>query len=226
MKLSRVYLMLCVVLAVACSGRDDPDREPPVPEASEHVMFPPSPTAVVERPPIDLGDVDSGVFILGTLAPESETADVTADYIETMRNTLSMATITVHPPFPEQLLVQFEVVAWRAFEERPVVVRVRAYREDDEMLGEEHAYLMGRDANQEPIGADGRPQPRAFVVNALDGMDAVPDTMLLYARADAWLMEENTAEELLDPRVAASPERVTLISNPVRINFESPEDES
>ncbi len=216
-------LLLSVVMIVACSGRDDPDREAPVPEASQQVTLPHGTAVGAEGRPIDLGDVDSGIMINGTLAPEAQSDAVAADYIETMRGTLSMTTITVHPPYPEELSILFELVSTRAFEERPVVVRARAYRDQETPLGEEYASLMGKDAATIPVDAAGRLQPRQFVVDALEGLDAIPETMLLHVQADAWLMEAGTVEELIDPRTATSPERVTLLSNPVRINFVEPD---
>ena len=218
-----VSFIVCVTLFAACSGRNGGDREPPAPQADTRVVFPPPTNAVPERPAIDLGDVDSGVFIVGRLAPESQRASISEEYVETMRNTLSMAVITVRPPFPERLLIRFELTASRAFEERPVVVRARALRDDDALLDKEQAYVMGKEANRVPVDASGIAHPRAFVVDALEGLDAVPETMLVHARADAWLMDGVTPEELLDPRMASSSERVALLSNPVRINFEHPE---
>ncbi len=218
-----VPFMVCVALLSACSGRDDGDREPPAPQADSRVVFPPPTGAVPERPPIDLGDVDSGIFIVGTLAPASKADSISEEYIETQRNTVSMAVITVRPPFPERLLIRFELTATRAFEERAVVVRARALRDDDTLPDKEYAYVMGKDANRTPVDNAGVSHPRVFDVDALEGLDAVPETMLVHARADAWLMDGVTPEELLDPRMASSSERVTLLSNPVRINFEHPE---
>ena len=222
MKANTCCLLVFTMLACACSGQKEADGEPPAPRPAA-----PAPTQaatpLAERPPIDPGDVDSGIMILGTLAPESVSATTQAEYIETARETLSMTIITARPPFPEKLLIQFEMTSSRDFVERPVVARARAYRDNDTPLGEEHAYVMGRNARRPEPDESGMVIPRAFVVDALEGLEAPPDTMLVYARADAWLMETGTDENALDPRTATSPERVTLISNPVRINFEKEE---
>ncbi len=224
MKAMTCVVLICALVLSACSGQRDEDREPRVPEA----LVPsadPAADPVLERPPIDLGDVDSGIMILGMLAPESDFANVEVDYLETQRGRLSMSIITVKPPFPESFHVRFEMASTRDFIERPVVVRVHAYRAEEERLGEEHAYVMGRTASASGAEAAGVMTPRAFTVNALEGLESIPDTLLVYAEADAWLMATGTDEEVLDPRVATSDERVSLFSNPVRINFERGDDD-
>jgi hypothetical protein len=166
-----------------------------------------------EEQAIDLGDVDSGVTIDGKLAPESLAENVTAEYIETQRDTLSMTTITVKEPFPEKVMVEFIVVASRDYVERPVVLRARAYREDT-AYDDEYGYVLGKEARS---GSDF--QNRRFTVDALEGLAEIPDTVLLHARADAWLMPEGTDETTLNSMTDTAPDRVSLMSNPVRINF-------
>ncbi len=227
---SRLFVILaCAFLLAACMetekekaalpppGAPAPDVpaaspvEPAVPQA------PPMPQQP-ETPPIDIGDVDSGVFIRGVLAPESQSETTTVEYIETMRGTLSLTTITVKEPFPAQLFVRFELKSKRNFETQPVVVRARAYRGDNEAVGEVYACVLGSTAMQ-PQGPDNTPFTHAYTVNVLEGLDAPPETMLVHGRADAWLMPKGTVESLIDPRSAESPDQVPLMGNPVRINF-------
>lgn len=200
--------------APAAPANASPAEPAPVPE-------PPAPPMPAEpkQPPLDIGDVDSGIFIHGILDPDSASETVTADYIETLRGTLSLTTITVREPFPEQLRVRFELKAKRNFAGRPVVIRARAYRGDNEAIGEEYACVMGSDAQNPVSGPDKEPFTPAYTVNVLDGLEAIPDTLLVHGRADAWLMPEGTAEGLIDPRSAVSPDQVPLMGNPVRINF-------
>ena len=226
MKWRIIPVLACCAFVVACSkpGPGVPETAPAgtapapaVPLAAPGTQ-PPGPSPL-ERPPIDLGDVDSGVFIRGVLAPQSQSPSVTAESIETLRGTVSLTTITVREPFPERLMVRFEVTANRIFEERPVVVRARAYRNENEVIGDGAAWVLGREATILPRDEAGNPVQRAYTVDVLEGLDAIPDTMLVHGRADAWLMPVGTVETLLDPRVADSSERVPLMGNPVRINF-------
>ena len=219
MRVCTYFLLSLTLLPFACGGRQDAESDPPLPQAAS-VPAPSPQASIPDRPPIDLGDVDSGIMILGKLAPESESATVTADYIETQRSRLSITTITVRAPFPDELFVQFEMASTRDFVERPVVTRVRAYRDEETQLGDEHAYVMGSTARQPEPDASGVVVPRAFVVDVMAGLEEAPDTMLVHAEADAWLMETDTDESTLDPFQDTSPERVSLFSNPVRINFE------
>lgn len=223
MKSRLVCLLTCCILAAACSEKDSGNKEAPAPQAPDSGAplatpgEPPPPEP--KSPPLDIGDVDSGIFIQGILDPKSESETVTAEYIETLRDTLSLTTITVREPFPEQVLVRFELKAKRNFEGRPVVIRARAYRGDNEVIGEEYACIMGSDARNPVRGPDNVPFTHAYTVNVLEGLDAIPETMLVHGRADAWLMPEGTVETLIDPKSATSPDEVPLIGNPVRVNF-------
>lgn len=219
-----ILASLAVALS-ACSAKDT-DREPASLKPAASVPLPASPQAALpERPTIDLGDVDSGVLLIGLLEPSAASDTVTADYVQTQRNRLSMATITVKPPHPEQLPLRFEIASTRAFAERPVVLRIRVYR-DEVAIGEEAAFVLGKDAAVVATDPSGNPLPRMLQVNALEGLESAPETMLIHARADAWLMETGAPEDLIDPRTATSPDRVSLLSNPVRINFVSEEKQS
>lgn len=228
MKRRVIVFLACIVLVSACSNPDAgkpaeapaaPDQ-PAVPYASQTPGETPPPAETPpEKPPIDIGDVDSGVFLRGVLDPASESPTVTVEYIETVRGTLSLTTITVKEPFPERLLVRFELNARRNFEENPVVVRARAYRGDNEVIGEEFACVLGSDAMDKPSEDGQPPVRRGYSVNVLDGLSSIPDTMLVHGRADAWLMPKGTSEMLIDPKVADSPDKVALMGNPVRINF-------
>ena len=89
----------------------------------------------------------------------------------------------------------------------------------DTATGEEHGFVLGKNARF-PKTADGTPAlPRGFTVNVLEGLSEVPDTMLIHVRADAWLMPEGTDESTLNPLTDTAPDQVTIMSNPVRINF-------
>ena len=223
----KFYSCVCLALAfilVACSGAKEEEQDPQMPVPSDKApVATVAETGLPVKAPIDPGDVDSGILINGKAMKESLTENVSVEYIETQRSTLSMTTITVNPPFPETLPLFFEIVSTRNFEERPVVMRVRAYREK-EWLGEEHGFVLGKEARS-PKTSDGSPAPpRGFTVDALADLTEIPDTMLLHARADAWLMPEGTDESELNPLTDTAPDQVAILSNPVRINFIKAED--
>ena len=233
MKPSVLAFLACCILAAGCSetgvkpgqppapnvpAKAAPVPEPPTPAEAAPVPEPPPPPAPKPEP-LDIGDVDSGIFIHGLLAPESASDTVTADYIETLRGTLSLTTITVKEPFPDQLLVRFELKARRNFPGRPVVIRARAYRGKSEVIGAEYACVLGSDAQVPARGPNQEPFTHAYTVNVLEGLEAIPDTLLVHGQADAWLMPEGTSETLVDPKSATSPDQVPLVGNPVRINF-------
>jgi hypothetical protein len=209
---------------IGCGGRDA-EKDPTMAADARAGGQLSSDMALPATPPIDLGDVDSGITIRGELAPGGASPTVSAEYVETQRGTLSMASITVQEPFPESLPVSFTLHSQRPFEERPVVVRVNAFRDDEKITEKSAAWVMGKDARSGAVGADGKVIPRRFTVDVLAGLEEIPETMLIHARANAWLMEEGTPEELLNPETAESPDQVPLMSNPVRINFKKAEQE-
>lgn len=224
----RKFLVIAIAFSLAmagCGGRDA-EKDPAMMADPRGETGISADMPIPAKPPIDLGDVDSGITIRGELAFGAASAKVSAEYMETQRGNLSMATITVEEPFPESLPVSFTVYSQRPFIERPVVVRVHAFRDDQKITEDSAAWVMGKDARLDPVGADGQVLPRKLTVDVLAGLEEIPDTLLVHARADAWLMEEGTSEELLDPKTAQSSDQVALMSNPVRINFKKAESES
>ncbi len=214
MKRQILYFLIIILFVGACSGQKDADREYKVPSPAEPAgVTMQSNSAIPEKPPIDPGDVDSGVTIVGKLAAESEAENITEEYLETKRDTLSLATITVREPFPEKIIVEFRVLAMREYAERPVIVRARAYREETP-FDSEYGFVLGKEATSANSS-----ETRRFTVNVLEGFTEIPDTLLIHARADAWLMPLGTDETSLNPMTDSAPDRVSLLSNPVRINF-------
>ena len=182
-------------------------RQPAEPPATGTIGLPPATSGAEHE--INIGDVEATVRILGTLAPESEAPNIT---VQTYEHALvvDLATITVSPPFPDELKVLFTTRGLRSFGVTPVAVRAKVFVDKKEVYS--YALKFGLRAEYE------RPEE---VVDVLAGLETIPDTMLVHVEAEAVLMPEGTNEVSLDPLTAtASIERRTTIrSNPVRINF-------
>ncbi len=201
-------ILLCGVTMLAlaaCGGpaRDpetDPNIVPAVPLATEpggaalHVL--------------DIGDVEAQVRIAGTLKEEAQTAGVEVNEFTTPKGDLNMTTVTLHPPYPRELPVRFRVVARQDFKTRPVALKGALFR-NDAQLTEVSGVLTGR------AGAP------VFDIDALQGIDTPPDSLLLHVRLNALLLPEGTDPTTVDPGALEYPPDHTahLISNPVRINF-------
>ena len=81
--------------------------------------------------------------------------------METKRDRLAMATITVRPPYPEKLMVTLTVKPNVSFEKQPVVVRGKM-RRDEQPMGPEYATVV----------AEGGPAAKSavkFECNVLEG---------------------------------------------------------
>ncbi|MFA7693151.1 MAG: hypothetical protein GX117_12375 [Candidatus Hydrogenedentes bacterium] len=205
--------------AEAPSPQGDKADAPAAAAAAAPAVPPEVAAPVPAEPPVDLGDVDSGVFLRATLSPNADSSSCTAEYVETMRGNLSLATIIVKAPFPKELPLHFELTSKRDFPNTPVVVRAHAYREDNESVGDEYACILGTNARGIP-DAEGNAGPTyTFTQDILQGLETIPETLLAFAKAEAYLMPPGTVETLLDPRHADSPDQVSLMSNPVRIYF-------
>jgi len=217
--------LLVTMLFAACGQPDStepPGRTVPAPKMQvEKVEY--DPTVPVQKAQ-DIGDVEQRVRIAGTLADhERENPRVAVRELITPHDVFTLSTITVHPPFPEELWVEFSVTTPENWEENPVVLHTTVLREE-EPIGDFYT-MLGEHAQRDTHPERGEWLDRNLEVNALEGLEEVPETLLLVAEARAHLMPIGTREEGLDPLTAEAPEdrRTVVISNPVRINFVSEE---
>ena len=206
----------CLAVAVAllvlpaCSG-SKPEAPKPAPAPADASKGVQPPLAAPVEPSLNVGDVEAGVILSATVPPEAITTGITVDNMETKRDRLAMATITVRPPYPEKLMVTLSIKPNVNFEKQPVVVRGKM-RRDEQPMGSEYAAVI----------AEGGPAAKnavKFECNVLEGLSTVPESMLVYARLDAFLMPAKTPASALDAKTATSEQHTELLSNPVRINF-------
>ena len=156
-----------------------------------------------------------------TVADRSRGALVEVNDVITLKKTLTMCVATIRPPYPPQLWlkVQIKVPRGKGFGKCPVAVRGAVLR-DDTPIQDFGAVVAEEVIITEPESG-ARLSPDTFEVNALAGLEAPPETMLIHARAEALLMPEGTDVASVDPEtVRVDPgDTTTLLSNPVRINF-------
>lgn len=204
-------LSLSVMAAwIALPGCSGPKPEPP--KAVENAAPPAQPPlAAPVTPGLDIGDVEAGVVISATVPPEALSDQVSVDNMETARKRLSMATVTVKPPYPAKLTLRVTLSPQVSYEKQPVVVRGKL-RRDEQPIEPEFSTLVtkGGLVGDNTIKCD---------FDVMQGLAAPPETMLVYARFDAYLLPKDAPATGLDPKTATSDLHTDLLSNPVRINF-------
>lgn len=180
------------------------------------------PVVVVEETPhqTDIGDVESGTTITGAVAEESRGPSVEAEEVKTLRGDITMSTATVRPPYPPELWVRFQIKSRSGanLKKRLVVIRGKMVR-DEQAIGTLQTMLGGSDES-----GGGTDRPTEFKVDVLSGLAAPPNSILVYAEADLLLLPEDTDPASVDPATVnvAPGDRATIRSNPVRINFAAP----
>jgi hypothetical protein len=202
--------LLVTAALTALPGCSGPKSE--APKAAESAApTAPAPLAPPVEPGLNIGDVEAGVVVSATVPPEAITGQVLVDNMETARKRLSMATITVKPPYPAKLTVRVTLAPQVSYEKQPVVVRGKL-RRDEQPIEPEYSTLVTKGG---PLGNSAV----KYDFDVMQGLATPPDTMLVYARFDAYLMPKDTPVTGIDPKTAQSDQHTELLSNPVRINF-------
>jgi hypothetical protein len=222
------FLILLALLAAGGCAPEKPDSGVKAPAGP---VKPPAPIAAIHE--IDIGDAETSIFIEGRLSEDAAAAaGIAAEDMETPKGDLVLTTITVTGAPPAALPVTFTLRSRRDFPGRPVAVRARVLRETGKG-GEKEELLafgdvLGGDASLRKQAGGELPPQRVNTVDAIAGLAELPDTMLLVAEADLLLLAEGTPEHLVDYQTAEAPsgDRITILSNPVRIHFESAADPS
>lgn len=210
-------LLICgVVTACGPQERDAPPARVMEKPAAPIEIDPTVPVAQLQ----DIGDVEQRVRISGTLAEHAAAPNIDVVDRITPHDVYTMSTITVSPPYPEELWIGFTVSTPDEWGDNPVVLHTTILRDDEPLV--EFPTVLGEHAHRTEHPERGEWLDRYQEVDVLQGLDTVPDTMLVIADARALLMPVGTEEEDLDPYTAETPEtrRTVLSSNPVRINFE------
>ncbi len=217
----RVLFCLAGVLALAgwlvgCeppAPADPQEAEPPSFEA-------PAEEPVTARPTVlDIGDVEAQVWVEGTIDPESEDAGVFAQEMVDRRQRRNMVRILLEPPYPDELWLHYETTCERNFPDTPAVIRGSFVRDVD---GAELGRLAG------VFGEDGINTQYTTRINALEGLEEIPESFLITFDGEALLLESGVEEADVDPEEAeTTPGRQSnfVYCNPVRVIFLEDEDE-
>lgn len=162
----------------------------------------------------NVGDAETSIELVLELDPASAGDTVKEERILTAKKSLSQANVTVSPPAPGELWVRIRIRPNQPFVERTVVLRGVLTRDDKPIA--QFQTVLGKYALQ-----DEPEHPKVFRVNVLDGLAALPETMLLFAKAEVLLAPKGTDEAAVDPAtlVADQGDTSAKISNPLRISL-------
>lgn len=208
-----VSVVLILVLAGAGCG-----KTPVAPTAVPSRQLPDTAQSVEEHR-IDIGDVEAAVRVEGVLAPDAAAPNIVANNLTGKDDIIAISTIAVSPPVPPELWVEFTVKSARAFPDRPAVVQFTVYRAGgtvEESIGN-FAIVLGAGANLPSAGSE-----RTLRVNALAGLAAHPESLLLHTRGRLFLLPPDADPATIDaqaPNASPMDTSEALQANPVRIEF-------
>ncbi|HEO71716.1 MAG TPA: hypothetical protein ENN80_10685 [Candidatus Hydrogenedentes bacterium] len=154
--------------------------------------------------------VEFAVHIKGTLDERSKAANVMCDEMVNARYRVDLATITIEPPYPEELWLRFEVSSSESFENAPVVLRASVKRDNDVL--DRFGTVLDRDA---------RVRPYDHSMELMSHIDGAPASVLIYTQAEALIMPEETDPASIDIESAQAPPARTghIMGNPIKIVF-------
>jgi hypothetical protein len=176
-----------------------------------------------ERPAgiYDMGDAEFSITSTLTLAQEAP-AEWTVRELRDNKGNVALVTADIKGAAPESVEVLCTLTCAQNFATSPVIVRGRVLREVDgaeQALGEFSA-VAGANAIEWPI-REGQ-EPTAWAFNAVEGLTALPRTMLLKVQLTLLMTPLNTDEASIDPDTMEVPSDRQAIefSNPMRLNFD------
>lgn len=206
-----VVMALCVTALLAGCGVETP------PEMSAvAVQEDLAPVASGDKPKWDIGGIETHTYIEARVDTSSVPANVTVDELVNRRYRVNLVSVDVPPPLPERLPVNVALVVGDDLSQAPFIARYTVYR-NDEMLGE-GSLVAGQHG---AYTLEGSPY------DVLAGLDTVPEDMLVFVKADLFMLPPGTDPQSVDPATfdMSSLQQGTTQSNPVRIYFSGDKDD-
>lgn len=202
--------VVCVGALCGCTV-----RTAPAPQADPNAPGAAAPALVVEGP--NIGDIEHGLSIEITVQESLAPEGVEVDELRSFTGALNLATGTV-PPGADRLPALVSIAPRFNAGSRPVALRGTVLRDDDPIAAFE---LLVAPDGPRLLHVNGAPLPDLhFTVDALHGLGAVPETMLLHVSVDVHMLPADTDPDAVDvATVEAVPTaRTTVLSNPLRVN--------
>ncbi|MFO7776675.1 MAG: hypothetical protein R6W89_12840, partial [Candidatus Hydrogenedentota bacterium] len=211
----RVLFCLTAVLVLTgwLVGCEPPAPADPQEAEYEELEAPAEEAETAGAPTLDVGDVEAQVWVEGSVDPELDDPGVHAQAIVDRRQRRNMVRIQLEPPYPEELWLQYQTSCERNFADTPAVIRGSFVRDVD---GAELGRLAG------VFGEDGVNTQYTARIDALEGLEEIPESILITFEGESLLLPEGVDEDEVDPEEAETSsgrQSNFVYCNPVRVIF-------
>lgn len=163
------------------------------------------------QPLFDIGDIESYTHFWVELSEESESPTIENVEVFSKKEELTKAILNISKPYPKELWLRLNTKLLKTFAGYAVAMRVRLFLDGKEIEAFDFIYenLMDR-------------IPRTRRVEVMSNFGSIPETALVHAEATIIMFaEEEFNEDELDSVQLTPKNSVTILSNPLRINFRS-----
>jgi hypothetical protein len=228
MRVTRVTIasLLLTLLAAACQEQETtmvakPTSSPPA--AAEEAATLAQPTETATR--LNIGDAQAKVYIEATISGRSIAENIRVKEMEA-RNRTSLVIVDVYPPYPDELVFDYELRTQAQFPRSPLVVRLRpAIKEMDGKPTPDGGITLSEIAYVFGASARGR-EEHEVQVDLMPALETPPKTLLIVGNGEGLLMPMDTPKESVDPVTAttAVDRQGPLDCNPIRVNFHGPDE--
>ena len=205
--MKRMILILVLAVAVGACNKTPTSGEGSDPGGGDGAAVPAGREILEDN----IGDVEQAIHVAVEVAQKSQGVNVKATPLIDQMQRMNFLTLDVSPPPPKELWLNLKVKTRRAFPENPALLHI-IIKDGDRELGR-FSSVVGK--SQTPSVSD-------YEFNVLEGVPALPETMLVNIVVDAMLMPKGTDEATIDPATATvKPQRrsTATATPPVRINF-------
>ena len=213
-----VVFLVCLGATVVGCGTEAPEPSGRAPVSA--------PQSVADARPaeLDMGDIETNVFIEMRLDAASAPDGVSTQELVDRRYRITLQTVSAPLSAPVPLAFDVQIGARENLSETPLVMRLALVREWADSETERREVVIERNML---LPAEGLYQMTDAPFDVLAGLEALPESMLAYIQAELLLMPKGTDPAEVDPETAeVSEERQGVLrSNPVRINFAQAEEE-
>lgn len=212
-----------VLFIVGCGG-DSQQAAPPAQPSDSALSDVPIISPSESKPELTVGDLEAKVdFELNV--PATAPSGVSANEMRSQLQKLNLVTVTVEGAKPATLPLSIDLETQLEFPDRPVIARGRLIREiapDRKDVLSTFETVFDENASVRKRMGGGDFPPQHFEADAFQGLDALPETMLLYAEMDVAFVPIGTDPTTVDLNnyQGSIEDRGILRSNPLRINYE------
>jgi len=165
----------------------------------------------------NVGDAETSIELILELDPASAAPEVKEERVLNAKRQLNQSNVTISKFGVSELWARIRIHPTKSFEGRVVVLRGVLERDNQPIAS--FQTLLGKYATE-----DDPAHPKVFRVNVAEGLPTLPNSMLLFARAEVLLLPLGTPEEGVDLAnvTVEQGDLSAKISNPLRVTLQLP----